>query len=62
MAEGGDSLSSTLAGLRESYYEYNIPKHAEIWEEGGDSCFVTRRPLHCRRLLYKVPWFRPECV
>ena len=30
MAEGGDSLSSTLAGLRESYYEYNIPKQAEI--------------------------------
>ena len=30
MAEGGESLSSTLAGLRESYYEYNIPKQAEI--------------------------------
>ena len=30
MAEG-DSLSSTLAGLRESYYDYNISKHAEIW-------------------------------
>eukprot|EP00090_Calanus_glacialis_P010946 TRINITY_DN19426_c0_g1_i1.p1 TRINITY_DN19426_c0_g1~~TRINITY_DN19426_c0_g1_i1.p1 ORF type:complete len:363 (+),score=61.35 TRINITY_DN19426_c0_g1_i1:599-1687(+) len=29
MAEG-DSLSSTLAGLRESYYDYNISKHAEI--------------------------------
>ena len=26
----GDSLSSTLAGLRESYYDYNIPKHTEI--------------------------------
>ena len=32
MAEGGDSLSSTLAGLRETgYYDYNIPKHTEIW-------------------------------
>ena len=31
MAEGGDSLSSTLAGLRETgYYDYNIPKHTEI--------------------------------
>lgn len=30
MAEG-DSLSSTLAGLRENYYDYNISKHAEIW-------------------------------
>ena len=30
MVEGADTLSSTLAGLRESYYEYNIPKHAEI--------------------------------
>jgi hypothetical protein len=29
MAEG-DSLSSTLAGLRENYYDYNISKHAEI--------------------------------
>jgi len=26
----GDSLSSTLAGLRESYYDYNIPKPTEI--------------------------------
>ena len=27
----GDSLSSTLAGaMRESYYDYNIPKQTEI--------------------------------
>ena len=29
----GDSVSSTLAGLRESYYDYNISniaKHTEI--------------------------------
>ena len=30
---GGDvneSLSSTLAGLRETYYDYNMAKHSEI--------------------------------
>ena len=32
MAEG-DSLSSTLAGLRENYYDYNVSKHAEIWPQ-----------------------------
>ena len=35
MGEPGDSLSSTLAGLRESYYDYNMsvkqnPEHGEI--------------------------------
>ena len=35
MIEPGDSLSSTLAGLRESYYDYNMsvkqnPEHGEI--------------------------------
>lgn len=33
MGETGDSLSSTLAGLRESYYDYNMskaPEHGEI--------------------------------
>ena len=28
--DGADSLSSTLAGLRESYYDYNIAKHSDI--------------------------------
>jgi hypothetical protein len=29
--EGSESLSSTLAGVRESYYDYNMPiKHPEI--------------------------------
>ena len=26
----GDSLSSTLAGVRESYYDYNVTKHSDI--------------------------------
>jgi hypothetical protein len=26
----GDSLSSALAGLRESYYDYNMPKVSEM--------------------------------
>jgi len=33
MAEPGESLSSTLAGLRESYYDYNVvkqPEHTEM--------------------------------
>ena len=28
--EVGDSLSSALAGLRESYYDYNMPKVSEM--------------------------------
>ena len=29
MGEPGESLSSTLAGLRESYYDYNVVKQPE---------------------------------
>ena len=28
----GDSLSSTLAGVRDSYYDYNVSKHSDIWK------------------------------
>ena len=40
--EGSESLSSTLAGVRESYYDYNMPiKHPEIW--------LQRSLISCRK-------------